>query len=155
MAIGRRVGEVFTEINVTPLTDVFLVLLVIMILVAPLANSTILKVEPPQKPHQTTTVDDKSPKIKVTVTAGGKIILNDKVVSPPDTAGVAAAIKREQQLFGKTDIPLNLQSESDALQKNVVAVMDASAGCGIKQLHVLPLKTEFTTTEQNEDAANM
>ena len=32
MAIGGRAGESFTEINVTPLTDVFLVLLVIMIL---------------------------------------------------------------------------------------------------------------------------
>ena len=49
MAIGGRAGEVFTEINVTPLTDVFLVLLVIMILIAPLVNTTVLKVEPPSK----------------------------------------------------------------------------------------------------------
>jgi hypothetical protein len=37
-------------------------------------------------------------------------------------------------------MPLNLQSDDDALQKYVVAVMDAAAGCGIKQLRVLPLK---------------
>lgn len=140
MAIGGRVGEVFTEINVTPLTDVFLVLLVIMILVAPLANSTVLKVEPPKTKPQKLMVDDKSPKISVMVKADGKIILNDKTVNPPDVFGVATAIKHEQQLLGKTDLPLNLQSENDALQKNVVAVMDASAGCGITQLHVLPLK---------------
>ena len=33
MSMGQ-VGEEFTDINVTPLTDVFLVLLVIMILIA-------------------------------------------------------------------------------------------------------------------------
>jgi hypothetical protein len=67
-------------------------------------------------------------------------MLNGKAVNPPDTLGVAAAIKQEQTNAGQTDIPLNLQSEGDALQKYVVAVMDAAAGCGIKQLRVLPLK---------------
>ena len=47
MAMGGRAGDIFTEINVTPLTDVFLVLLVIMILISPLSNQTVLKVEPP------------------------------------------------------------------------------------------------------------
>ena len=47
MAMGGKAGEVFTEINVTPLTDVFLVLLVIMILIAPLVYQAVLKVDPP------------------------------------------------------------------------------------------------------------
>ncbi len=37
MSMGAA-GENFEEINVTPLTDVFLVLLVIMILIAPLID---------------------------------------------------------------------------------------------------------------------
>lgn len=139
MAIGGRAGEVFTEINVTPLTDVFLVLLVIMILIAPLVNTTVLKVEPPKR-GGSPSPPSKGPKIDVTVTASGQIMLNGKPVNPPDTTGVAAAIKSEQTAAGQTDIPLNLQSEGDALQKYVVAVMDAAAGCGIKQLNVLPLK---------------
>lgn len=139
MAIGGRAGEVFTEINVTPLTDVFLVLLVIMILIAPLVNTTVLKVEPPSR-GGSPSPPSKGPKIDVTVTAQNQILLNGKNVNPPDTAGVAAMIKQEQTTAGQTDIPLNLQSESDALQKYVVAVMDAAAGCGIKQLRVLPLK---------------
>lgn len=138
MAIGGRAGEVFTEINVTPLTDVFLVLLVIMILIAPLVNTTVLKVEPPSAGGPST--PNKGPKIDVTVTAQGQIMLNNSPVNPPDTAGVANAIKVVQQKEGVTDIPLNLQSDGDALQKYVVAVMDAAAGCGIKQLRVLPLR---------------
>jgi biopolymer transport protein ExbD len=139
MAIGGRAGEVFTEINVTPLTDVFLVLLVIMILIAPLVNTTVLKVEPPSA-GGSPSPPSKGPKIDVTVTASGQILMNGTEVKPPDTVGVATAIKAEQAKAGQQDIPLNLQSDGDALQKYVVAVMDAAAGCGIKQLRVLPLR---------------
>jgi biopolymer transport protein ExbD len=138
MAMGGKAGEVFTEINVTPLTDVFLVLLVIMILIAPLVNQAVLKVEPPSqgaaKPNE-----EKGPKIDVHVAANGTITLNGQVVDNT-TEGIAKAIEAEQQKAGKQDIPVNLQSDADALQKYVVAVMDAAAGCKIKQLRVLPIK---------------
>jgi biopolymer transport protein ExbD/biopolymer transport protein TolR len=140
MAMGGRAGEVFTDINVTPLTDVFLVLLVIMILIAPLVNQTVLKVDPPSSGPAQKTQDDKQQHIQVEVTAQGIIKVNGQTVTTPDTLGVAQAIKAEQAKAGKTDIPLNLQAESDSLQKYCVAVMDAAAGCGIHQLRVLPLK---------------
>ena len=35
MAFGSKKGKLFTEINITPLTDIFLVLLIIMMVVAP------------------------------------------------------------------------------------------------------------------------
>lgn len=139
MALGGKAGELFTDINITPLTDVFLVLLVIMILIAPLVNQTVLKVEPPSaggpKPQ-----DDKGPKLDVQVTAEGLIRVNGRPVNPPNTFGVTAAIQAEQGRAGTKDIPLNLTSEPDALQKYVVSVMDAAAGCGIKQLRVLPIR---------------
>ena len=69
MAMGGKAGEVFTEINVTPLTDVFLVLLVIMILIAPLVNQTVLKVEPPSTNSTQTKQTDKGPTLNVEVTA--------------------------------------------------------------------------------------
>ena len=47
MSMGA-VGDQFTDINVTPLTDVFLVLLVIMILIAPLIDKSDLKIKPPE-----------------------------------------------------------------------------------------------------------
>jgi biopolymer transport protein ExbD/biopolymer transport protein TolR len=140
MALGGKAGDLFTEINVTPLTDVFLVLLVIMILIAPLVNQAVLKVEPPNQGSSQKQPEDKGPKIDVHVTANGEIILNNQNVNPPDSEGVARAIQAVQQQAGKEDIPVNLQSDGDALQKNVVAVMDAAAGCKIKQLRVLPVK---------------
>jgi len=140
MAMGGRAGENFTEINVTPLTDVFLVLLVIMILIAPLVNQTVLKVTPPLSGPAKQSPPDKGPKIDVDVLASGIVKINGQSLTQPDTAAIAKVIQAEQTKAGKQDIPLNLAAESDSLQKYNVAVMDAAAGCGIKQLRVLPLK---------------
>jgi biopolymer transport protein ExbD/biopolymer transport protein TolR len=139
MAMGGKAGELFTDINITPLTDVFLVLLVIMILIAPLVNQTVLKVDPPT-PGANKPQDDKGPKIDVQVTSQGIIRVNGRPVNPPDSFGVATAIQAEQNKAGNKDLPLNLTSEGNALQRYVVAVMDAAAGCGIKQLRVLPIR---------------
>ncbi len=139
MAMGGKAGEVFTEINVTPLTDVFLVLLVIMILIAPLVNQTVLKVEPPSTNSSPAKQTDKSPTLNIDVTAQNTIKLNGQLINPPDTMTLMKAIKVEQDKAGKKDLPLNLASDGDALQKYVVTVMDAAAGSGIKQLRVLPI----------------
>jgi biopolymer transport protein ExbD len=141
MAIGGRAGENFTEINVTPLTDVFLVLLVIMILIAPLVNQTVLKVSPPGGcPFPRNEAANKGPKIDVEVLASGTVKINGHALLNPDTLAISRVIREEQAKAGKQDVPLNLSAESDSLQKYNVAVMDAAAGCGIKQLLVLPLK---------------
>jgi biopolymer transport protein ExbD len=142
MAMGGRTGETFTDINVTPLTDVFLVLLVIMILVAPLVNQTVLKVDPPQAPSnsQQKPQEDKGPKIRVDVSAQGIVTLNGSAVQPADSYTIQQRIAAEQQKAGTPDIPLELQSDADAQQRYVVAVMDAAAGAGIKRMRVLPLK---------------
>lgn len=142
MAMGGRTGETFTDINVTPLTDVFLVLLVIMILVAPLVNQTVLKVDPPQQASNTQQKpqEDKGPKIRVDVSAQGIVTLNGQAVQPADSFTIQQRIVAEQQKAGTPDIPLELQSDADAQQRYVVAVMDAAAGAGIKRMRVLPLK---------------
>jgi len=138
MAMGGKAGEVFTEINVTPLTDVFLVLLVIMILIAPLVNQAVLKVDPPAIGQDKEKPDPNAPKISVDVSKTGEIKIDGTVMNPPDTATCMKAIQAAQAKAGKQDIPLILNSDEDALQKYVVAVMDASAGCNIKKLSILP-----------------
>ena len=141
MAMGGKAGEQFTDINVTPLTDVFLVLLVIMILVAPLVNTSVLKVDPPtESSNATPPPADKEDKLDVEVTKEGVITINKTPITPPDTVHVQQFIQGEQQRTGKQDLPLNLTSDAEALQRYVVAVMDAAAGAGIKRMRVLPLK---------------
>ena len=141
MAMGGRTGETFTEINVTPLTDVFLVLLVIMILVAPLINQTVLKVDPPQAAsNQQQKPEEEKNKIDVEVLGSGVIKVNGMPVNPPDSLTIQSVIHNEQVKAGTDDLPLNLSSEPEAIETNVVAVMDAAAGAGIKRMRVLPLR---------------
>lgn len=146
MAMGGRAGEVFTEINVTPLTDVFLVLLVIMILVAPLINQTVLKVDPPQaNSNQQQKPPEEKFKIDVEVLGSGVIRINNVPLANNDSLAIQQVLQAEQakaQAAGVApdDVPLNLSSEPDAIEKNVVAVMDAAAGAGIKKMRVLPLR---------------
>jgi biopolymer transport protein ExbD/biopolymer transport protein TolR len=45
---GKRQGRVINEINITPLTDIFLVLLIIMMVVAPMIQSLRPDIKPPQ-----------------------------------------------------------------------------------------------------------
>lgn len=137
MALGGKAGETFTEINVTPLTDVFLVLLVIMILIAPLVNQGVLKVSPPAL-SPTPVAEDKQQKISADVLASGEIRINNVAVTPPETPKIMEAIKAEQAKSPSENLPLILTSEEDALQKNVVTVMDAAAGCKIQELSVQP-----------------
>ena len=45
----NKKGKMFTEINITPLTDIFLVLLIIMMVIAPLLDQQGLNLTVPEK----------------------------------------------------------------------------------------------------------
>lgn len=135
MAMGGKAGEVFTEINVTPLTDVFLVLLVIMILIAPLVNQAVLKMNPPGNGPGTLT---KEATIEAIVSADGQISINKKPVNA-DTLSVMTAIRSELAQAGKRNMPLVLKADKEAKQRYVVAVMDAAAGCNLQNASILVL----------------
>ncbi len=134
-------GSYFSEINVTPLTDVFLVLLVIMILVAPIVNSnSVLKVDPPLSDRCGRTPPPASETVAIRVQGDGQVFVNGANVRPATSISIESAIRRYQKEWRRQDIPVSVESEQDARQKDVVAVMDAAAGAGVKSLRILPLK---------------
>lgn len=128
----------FNQINVAPLTDVFLVLLVIMMLIIPLSEQASLKVSAPDtgrggKPDAAT--------ITANVYQNGQIKLNGTLVTPADSKSIQTAIEKEQKRIGKKDIVLQISSEELATQQDVVSVMDAAVGAGVQQVAVVePVK---------------
>jgi len=137
MSIAGGVGEEFTEINVTPLTDVFLVLLVIMILIAPLIDKSDLKIKPPDSHNAKK--DDESKGVFIDIDKDGQIAINGKFFEHSDQDAVAQiklAIEEMQRKTGRKDLAVTVNADGDCKQKDVVAVMTAAAESGIKRMRV-------------------
>lgn len=92
MSIKTAKGKdaLFTEINITPLTDIFLVLLIIMMVVAPTFQSNDNKITVPEinsgvaiEQHNAT----------VSVTKEGLMYINGKEISPDNLTNELVAIK--------------------------------------------------------------
>ena len=83
--------ETFYETNITPLTDIFLVLLIIMMVIAPLLDKQGISLTVPENVEQSQI--DKDPQIlTVVVTQNDKYFINNEEVSP-DSLGTTQARK--------------------------------------------------------------
>jgi len=133
MSMGA-VGESFTEINVTPLTDVFLVLLVIMILIAPLIDHSDLKIKPPETKNAKKV--DESKGVSIDIDKEGQIAINGLFVNSKDPIVIQQKITDIISHLGKTDVPCTVNADGDSKESAVVAVMTAAAGAGIKRMRV-------------------
>ena len=137
IAGGGVGGQTFDEINVTPLTDVFLVLLVIMILIAPIIDKSDLKIKPPET--RNAKKDDESRGIIIDIDKEGRISINAKAVPPGEgPEGLQKRIDEFVKKVGKTaeNVPVTVNADGEAKQRDVVAIMSAAAACGIKRMRV-------------------
>ena len=138
MSMGE-VGEEFDAINVTPLTDEFLVLLVIMILIAPLIDKSDLKIKPPAT--RNAKKDDTSKGISIDVDREGLIAVNGRLVKQNDPASIQAEIERFLKQTGRKDVTCTVNADGDTKQKDVVAIMTAAAAAGITHMRVATVQT--------------
>jgi biopolymer transport protein ExbD len=124
---GRK--QVFNEINITPLTDIFLVLLIIMMVVAPMLDTKGLKVAVPSVgPSQEVKEDPKI--IELSISESGQYTINKEEVSPMFLANKFRELKD-----AKPDglvITTNPEARHDAL----TAAMDAAQAAGIFKVAV-------------------
>ncbi|MCI0667728.1 MAG: biopolymer transporter ExbD [Methylococcaceae bacterium] len=126
-------GSEMSEINVTPLVDVMLVLLVVFIVTAPLLTQ-VVRVKLP-KTEQTEPAPDKHVTI-LSVNAAGEPMLDDKQVK---LEGLEAELKALQERDPK--ISIQLQADRAALFDSVAKVMAAAQRSGIGRL-------SFVTVQQ-------
>ncbi len=94
MAIKSGKNALFTEINITPLTDIFLVLLIIMMVVAPTFQSIDNNVTIPEI-NNGTSIEEKN--ATVSITREGRVYLNEKHVNIADLAVELERIKPNVQ----------------------------------------------------------
>lgn len=92
MSIKTTKGKdaIFTEINITPLTDIFLVLLIIMMVVAPTFSSADNSISVPEI-NSGVSVEQKN--ATVSVTKEGVMYINGKKINPDSLTSELLAIK--------------------------------------------------------------
>src|SRR5258706_1792358 len=105
-ASSQRDGGAIAQINVTPLVDVMLVLLVIFMVTAPIIQQGV-QVNLPQA--QTNAIPGTEEPLIVTVAKGGKVYLNDNAVTLIELGGKLRAIKKLQ-----ADKQVYLRADQDA-----------------------------------------
>ena len=93
MASAARRRGIIADINVTPLVDIMLVLLIIFMLTANLIAKQAIEVELPRATQSTALPP---PTLAVTLTRGGALYLNGKPATPTELrAAVRAAVAKD------------------------------------------------------------
>lgn len=127
---GRRRRGGFTDINVTPLVDVMLVLLVVFMVTAPLL-ATGLRVELPRVQAHNTPIKDT--KLVVSVDEDEKIYFpDDKSEVTKNLEEVLKSSKRIQK-----ERELYIRAHKDARYKVVARVVAAARAAGVTGLNLL------------------
>jgi len=119
-------GGEMSEINVTPLVDVMLVLLVVFIVTAPLLTQ-VVKVKLP-KTEQTEPTPDKHIAI-LAVTATGEAMLDDKAIPLVNLENELKALQERDP-----DISVQLQADRAAVFESVAKVMASAQRSGVGKL---------------------
>jgi biopolymer transport protein TolR len=130
---GRRKGG-FSDINVTPLVDVMLVLLVVFMVTAPLITAG-LRVELPNVQAKEATAKDT--KLLVTVTKEEKILFGEDTSGQPIdvTSNVEDVLLRDARIQKEKE--LYIRADKNARYGAVARVVAAARAAGVEGLNLL------------------
>jgi biopolymer transport protein TolR len=126
---GRRRSAVMAEINVTPMVDVMLVLLIIFMVSAPLLTVGV-PLDLPQTQAKSLDQQDKTP-LQLSVDIKGRVFINDTDVAINDLIPKLKAITDAR---GGTDERIFMRADKKADYGTVARVMGLLSGAGFKRL---------------------
>src|SRR4026208_1612470 len=143
MELGGAKGGVKSDINVTPLVDVMLVLLIIMMIIAPmLQKGADLKLP---TAANTAAKPETQEQTVVAVTADGRLHLNSKEVADADLTQRVTEV-----LETKKEKSVLIRADEDASYGRVMAAMDALRKAQIEDMGLITEKrTKAGTTGGN------
>jgi biopolymer transport protein TolR len=125
---GRRRANVMAEINVTPMVDVMLVLLIIFMVSAPLLTVGV-PLDLPQTQAKSLE-QDKTP-LQLSVDVKGRVFINDTEVAMADLIPKLKAITEAR---GGMDERIFMRADKKADYGTVAKVMGQLSGAGFKRL---------------------
>ena len=120
-------GGMFWEINITPLTDIFLVLLIIFMVTASVMIESATHVELPQA--QNTSPENKG--VIVTYTANHELFVNSKDVPERDLEPALT------EALGRVDAKIVIfQGDRTVLLGDMVKILDVAKAAGADQIAI-------------------
>ena len=121
----------FNEINITPLTDIFLVRLIIMMVIAPLLDQQGLNLTVPENVKAENVKEAKT--INFVITNDDKFMLDGQEVEADQLESVISS-----QSKTLTD-GLLIQSDPEATHGAIVKLMDSARNSGVTNISVVGL----------------
>jgi biopolymer transport protein ExbD len=130
MDLGGAKGGVKADINVTPLVDVMLVLLIIMMLVAPMLQQGVAV----KLPTATNTTDkpETQEQTVLAVSKDGSFFLNAKPVVEQDLTN-----KLNEILENKKEKIVLIKADEEAAYSAVMAAMDQLRNAGVEDIGLI------------------
>jgi len=137
MAVSLKTSGAVSDINVTPLVDVMLVLLIIFMVITPMLQKGVsvdmARVNNPRLMQAA----EKEDATTLAITRDGTIYMNsDKITADKITAKV------KDRVEDKLDKTVYVKSDARAKYGDVVAVVDAVRAAGVDAVGLLTEKTE-------------
>ena len=143
MPLAKRKMDVTSDINVTPMVDVMLVLLIIFMVITPMLQKGV-SVELAKTDNPVSMADaDKEDALLVAVMRDGKIFFgSDQVTADQLTEKV------KDRLEKKTDKRVFIKADARAKYGNVVEVVDNIRSAGVDQVGLLTEQNKPTVSSQ-------
>ena len=132
MAIAKKAMAVNSTINVTPMVDVMLVLLIIFMVITPmLQHGVSVDLAKTNNPVQMPDAD-KEDALLVAVTRDGKVFFGSDQISPDQLTN-----KIKDKLVSRVDKRVFIKADARTKYGNVVEVVDNVRAAGVDQLGLL------------------
>ena len=136
--------QTFNEINITPLTDIFLVLLIIMMVIAPSFQSIDNNIKMPEISSGTGIEEQNT---NISVTKNGEIFLNSEKISEESLEEKLNTLVEQNEVK-----EVIVRADKEAKSSKILSIMNAAQNAGYKKLIVAgePLsKQEQEELEKN------
>lgn len=125
-------AEINAEINITPLTDIFLVLLIIFMVTSSVMTNSGVDVNLPQASPQTAVAQPDG--VVISLLPGGGMALNGLKIAAGDYGTLEASLK---SAFAQTPSRLViLEGDREAFLGSAIAVMDSARKAGAEKFAI-------------------
>jgi biopolymer transport protein TolR len=137
MQVGDSKGGAVAEMNVVPLIDILLVLLIIFMVITPLTPKGLDALVPQPNPNQQQNQELENKTVVVQVTKDGKVKINQE-----DTTWDQLGPRMEQIFKERAEKVAFVKGDNDVLFMDVAKAIDIMKGAGIDKVGLITAKLE-------------